>query len=280
MKVGTVALVGRPNTGKSTLINNLVGHKIAITSPKPQTTRFSIFAVYEDDRGQIIFVDTPGIFAKIKDVQGKKINLEAQRVLKDEIDVVLYIVDHTRKRGIEENRVLGMVRKLDIPKILVINKIDIEKPSYREQYKFMEDEFDKTIEISSLKNKNLPILISSIFEYLKTGEKIVEKEDLPVPALNLDAKTYIEENIREKAFLVLRDELPYRIKVVMDEHKEKDNGITYIKARIITLSDRYKKMIIGKDASRIKQIGMMARKELEVATGKKIYLDLRVEVED
>ncbi len=278
MKVGTVALIGRPNSGKSTLINNLVGQKIAITSPKPQTTQFSLYAVYQDENAQIIFVDTPGIFAKS---ENKQVNLEAEKVLKKEIDLILYIIDHTRKRGIEENRVLGIIRKIDKPKILVINKIDRERPSFREQYRFMEDEFDSVIEVSALKNKNLPLLVTEILKYLHEGEKIaINRADMPTPAMNLNSKLYIEENIREKAFLVLSDELPYTVRIVVDEVKQRKNGMFYIEARILTTTDRYKKMIIGKGGSRIKIIGSMARRELELATGQKIYLDLTVEVEE
>lgn len=278
MKVGTVALIGRPNTGKSTLVNNLVGHKVAITSPKPQTTQFPIFAVYEDERGQIIFVDTPGIFAKAKDPKSKKINLEAQNILKEEIDVVLYMIDPTRQRGFEENRVLGIIRSVDIPKILVVNKIDIKSKSYREQYKFLEDEFDSVVEVSAIKNMNFGSLLTEIFKHLKEGEKFVEKESLPVPALNLTSKIYIEELIREKAFLFLRDELPYSLRVVVDDIEERED-LNLIKARIITNSTHYKKMIIGKQGRMIKEIGMATRKEIELSTGRKAYLELTVEVE-
>ncbi|OGH17227.1 MAG: GTPase Era [Candidatus Levybacteria bacterium RIFCSPHIGHO2_02_FULL_40_18] len=277
VRIGTVALVGRPNVGKSTLVNNLVGHKVAITSPRPQTTQFRIYAVYEKDDIQIIFVDTPGIFAK---APRKDINLEAERALKEQIDIVLYIIDHTRKRGIEENRVLGILRKIQKPKILVINKIDKEEPSFRSDYRFLEEEFDEIVEVSALKNKNLPILLQTISKYLKEGQKMVVREDMPTPAINLDSKLYIAENIREKAFLVLRDEVPYTIRVVVDEVTQRKNGMFYIKARIVTTTDGYKKMIIGAGGARIKQIGSMARKELELATGQKIYLDLKVEVEE
>lgn len=281
--MGIAALVGRPNSGKSTLINNLVGQKVAITSPKPQTTQFSMQAVYEDleaDDGngiQIIFVDTPGIFAK---APNKDINLQAERTLHDEVDVVLYIVDHTRKRGVEENRVLGILRKIEKPKILVINKIDLRKPSYIEEYKFMEDEFDAVVEVSALKNKHLSGLVREISKYLKEGEQVVSRADMPTPALNLDSKLYVEENIREKAFLVLRDELPYRIRVQVDENIKRPNGMFYIKARIITSDKKYRKMIIGSGGQKIKVIGSMTRRELELATGQKIYLDLRVEAEE
>jgi GTP-binding protein Era len=279
MKVGTVALIGRPNTGKSTLVNNLVGHKVAITSPKPQTTQFPIYAVYEDERGQIVFVDTPGIFAKLPSGTGNAANFEAERVLREDVDVLLYIIDLTRQRGKEENKVLGIVRKLSIPKILVINKTDILQPNYHEQYRFMEEEFDQVIEVSALKGKNLSGLLSVIFSYLKEGEKFVVREDLPVPALNLSSKLYIEELIREKAFLTLRKELPYKISVVVDEIQERDNGAMYVRGRIITLSMAHRRMVIGEGAARVKQIGMMARKELEVATGKKVFLELTVETE-
>lgn len=277
MKVGTVALVGRPNSGKSTLINNLVGHKVAITSPKPQTTQFPLYAVYEDEYAQIMFIDTPGIFAK---AVNKDINLEAERVMKEKVDLILYIVDHTRRRGNEENRILGILRKVNKPKLLVINKIDRKEPSYLAEYKFMEDEFDAVVEVSALKPLNLSVLVEEILKHLKEGEKTVVTEDMATPAMNLDSKLYVAENIREKAFLVLRDELPYNIRVVVDEVIPRKNGMYYIKAKIIATDKRYRKMIIGAGGSKIKVIGSMTRKELELATGQKIYLDLNVEVEE
>lgn len=278
MKVGTVALVGRPNTGKSTLVNNLVGHKVAITSPKPQTTRIPLYAVYEDERGQIIFVDTPGVFAKAPDVASKEANLEAEKILKNEIDALIYMIDPTRQRGDEENRVLGIIRKAKVPKILVINKIDVKDQKYLAQYKFLEEEFDKVVQVSALKPMNLGAVTDAVFEYLPEGEKIVNREDLPVPALNLTSKMHVGEQIREKAFLTLRKEVPYMVRVVVDEIEERKNGVIFIKARILT-EERYKKMIIGAGGQRIKQIGSMTRKELELSTGQKIYLDLQVEVE-
>jgi len=194
--------------------------------------------------------------------------------------LILYVVDRSRRRGIEENRVLGILRKIDKPKILVINKIDIRQPDYSAEYKFLEDEFDATVELSALKNLHLPGLVDEIFKYLHDGERTVIREDMPTPAINLDSKLYIEENIREKAFLVLRDELPYHLRVTVDENDQRKNGMFYIKARIITTDKKYKKMIIGSGGSKIKVIGSMSRKELEVATGQRIYLDLSVEVEE
>lgn len=278
-KVGIVAIIGRPNSGKSTLLNNLLGHKVSITSPKPQTTRFAIQAVFEDDRGQIIFVDTPGIVGKVVDQLSRRINLEAENQINTELDLVIYLVDHTRERDLEENKTFGLVRTFKGPKILVINKIDVKKPDFIVQYKFMEEEFDAVVEISALGRKHLGRLLEIIFEFLPEGKPMVEAADLPQPGLNIDSKTFLSEIIREKAFLFLRREVPYSMTAVIDETVERDNGVLYIKARILTSADRYKSMIIGKNGVMIKEISMAARKELETATNKKVYLELTVETD-
>jgi GTPase len=277
-KSGIVCIIGRPNVGKSTLLNTILGQKVSITSPKPQTTRFSIQAVYEEDRGQIIFVDTPGIFGKIHDPLSRRINPRAEESLSG-VDLVLYLVDHTRERDFEENKVLGIVRKVKAPKIMVINKCDVKSPTHIVQYKFMEQEFDQVVEISALQNKNIPVLIDVIFSYLPERENLVDTTNQVQPALNINSNMFIAEIIREKAFLNLRRELPYRITTVIDDVMERDSGSMYIKARILALHERYKPMIIGKNGSMIKEISMAARKELETATHKKVYLDLTVEVD-
>jgi GTP-binding protein Era len=278
MKSGTVLLIGRPNVGKSTFINNLIGQKVAITSPKPQTTRFPIRAVYQQPEGKIIFVDTPGIMKKTEDYLSEKINKQTIQALNQELDLVLYMVDHTRKRDFEEGRVLGFVRQIEKPKILVINKIDIEEPSYLPQYKFLEDEFNDVFQISALKKQHIKPLLKRIFELLPS-KKIDIPENLVYPVLNIDAKTFIAELIREKIFLMMGEEIPYTTTVVIDEITERNNQLTYIKARILTTDDRYKKMLIGAQGQKIKEIGSFARKEIELATNKKIYLDLTVETD-
>lgn len=278
-KTGVVAIIGRPNAGKSTLLNNLLGHKVSITSPKPQTTRFAIQAVYEDDRGQIIFVDTPGMMGKVKNPLARRINLEAGIQINKELDLVIYLVDHTRERDVEENQAFGLVRKFKGSKILVINKIDVIRPSHIVQYKFMEEEFDAVVEISALGRKHLGRLLEVIFDFLPEGKPMVETADLPQPGLNIDSKTFLSEIIREKAFLFLRREVPYSLATVIDDTIERDNGVLYIKARILTSADRYKSMIIGKNGAMIKEISMAARKELETATNRKVYLELTVETD-
>jgi len=278
-KAGIVALIGRPNVGKSTLLNNLIGRKVSITSPKPQTTRFTTQAVYEDDRGQIVFYDTPGIFARVEDALAAKINMTAEAALKQHVDLVLYIIDHTRDREIEENKTLGLVRKADVPKILVVNKFDIKEPSYIEQYAFLEDEFDTIVKVSALKRTHLNKLLEEIFNKLPKGDALVDTKSLVQPAINIDSRRFISELIREKVFLQTRREVPYTLTVEVDEVVERANGLLYIKARILTTADRYKKMLIGEGGRKIKEIGMYARKEIELATDKQVYLELTVETD-
>lgn len=279
MKTGTVALIGRPNVGKSTLVNNVIGQKVAITSPKPQTTRFPIEALYRDDRGQIIFIDTPGIFNKAKNTLAKTINKRTLNRLNNDIDIFIYIVDHSRKRDFEEAKVLGIVRKIQKPKILVINKIDIKDPTFLPQYKFLEEEFENIVSVSALKKTHLKSLLNKIYEYLPEKDKIEEIAPRAHPALNIDSKIFLSELIREKVFLKTRKELPYTTTVVIDEIVERSPALTYIKARILTTDDKYKRILIGERGRRIKEIGSMARRELELATDKKIYLDLTVDVD-
>jgi len=280
MKQGKVLLIGRPNVGKSTFLNNLIGQKVAITSPKPQTTRFPIKALYQDERGEIIFIDTPGLMRKTEDLLSENINKKTLQALNEELDLVLYMVDPTRKRDFEEARVLGLVRQIEKPKILVINKIDIKDKSYLPQYKFLEEEFENIYQISALKKLHIKPLLDKIFELLPKIENFQKTENPnPYPLLNVDAKTFVAELIREKVFLMMGEEIPYTTTVIVDEIAERKNGVLYVKANILTNNDRYKKMLIGKEGRKIKEIGSYARKEIELATGKKVYLDLQVETD-
>ena len=280
-KMGKVLLVGRANVGKSTFVNNVIGQKVAITSPKPQTTRFSIRALYEGDRGQIIFVDTPGIVGKAKDYLSKRINEKTLQILNENVDVVIYMVDATRKRDFEESKVLGLVRKINRPKILVINKIDDPGKSFLPQYKFLEEEFEHVFQISAINNLHVKPLLDKIFEYLP--EKNIDSEKLPpdlvYPIINLDSKIFLGELIREKIFLMMGQEIPYTTTVIVDQVMERKNKTTYIQARILTTHDRYKRMLIGAGGRKIKEIGSYARKEIALAINKKVFLDLNIEVD-
>lgn len=278
MKAGHVALIGRPNSGKSTLLNAILGHKVSITSPKPQTTRYSIEAIFEDERGQIIFIDTPGIFAKVHDPVSQRINRSAEKSLKQRVDIIVYIIDHSRAREDEENKIIGILRKIEVPKILAINKIDIKEPTFLPHYAFLEKEYDKTIHVSGLFHSNLNYLLDAIFDLLPEGEKFMETKDLPTPLLSMDSKTFVAEIIREKAYLFLRKEVPYTLTAVVEEITKRVGNATYIRAKILTTADRYKIMIIGEKGRMIKEIGMAVRKELETATNQKIFLELTVEV--
>lgn len=278
MKSGTVALVGRPNVGKSTLVNTIVGHKVSITSPKPQTTRFPLQALYQEDRGEIMFVDLPGIFQKATDALSKKVNRQTLKEVEKDFDVFLYVVDPTRKREFEEGRVLGIVRNITKPKILVINKVD-EELKYLPQYEFLAQEFEDVVTISALKNKHVKTLIDLIFGKLPKKNKSSIDPRMVRSPLGNDSKTFICELIREKIFLQTRKNLPYTTMVTVDEITQRDNGTLFIKAKIVTTDNVYKKMLIGFGGRKIKEIGSMTRRELEMATNKHVYLELEVVVD-
>lgn len=269
--------------GKSTFLNNLLGQKVAITSPKPQTTRFPIQAVYEDPRGQLLFIDTPGVFGKAEDFLAKKINESTFKSLGKEVDVVIYMVDHTRRRDFEESKVLGIVRKIKAPfKILVVNKVDLVDKSYVAQYRFLEDELPEVHAISALLGKHIKPLIDSIFNSLpekpskKTASLIGENGQ---QLRNIDSNIFIAELIREKIFLHTGREVPYTTTVIVDEITERSPRLTYIRARILTTHDRYKKMLIGRGGEKIKDLGRLARKEIELAINKKVFLELTIETD-
>lgn len=285
VKFGRVALVGRPNTGKSTLLNALMNQKVAITSPLPQTTRRSQQVVYHDDRGYIIFTDTPGIINKVEDLMSKNINTEAPKAV-GRNEVIVCLLDISREKTDEENKVLGMIRKLPAKKVLVYNKIDkaVGPKDHLAEYNYLEEEFDKVIALSALKEKNVKGLLNIIFDFLQEVEEKVVQEELGAPektkkpVIGMNSREYIADLIREKAYLFLREEVPYTVNVQVEEVKDKGDLIL-VKAIVYTNADRYKKMIIGKNGQKIKEIGYNARKELELMSGRKIFLELKVETD-
>lgn len=284
-KYGRVVIVGRPNTGKSTLLNAIMQQKVAITSHLPQTTRKNILAIYEDERGKILFTDTPGVLGKVTDLMGKRVNQEVPKTL-NKAQIIMCLVDISRPKNEEENKVIGLLRKVKAKKILVYNKIDaaVGSKDHLADYNYLEDEFDKSISISALKEKNVKGLIKIIFDELpeKNDKELVKEIEIyqqeNKPIISMSSKEYIEEIIREKAYLFLREEVPYTIFVGIDKIEDKKKLIVII-ATIYTSADRYKKMIIGKNGQKIKEIGYNARKELELMSGRKIYLELTVKTD-
>jgi GTP-binding protein Era len=277
MKYGKVVIVGRPNTGKSTLINAIMQQKVSITSPLPQTTRISKRVVFEDDRGKIVFSDTPGIINKIDDLMGRRVNQEAPKEI-NKADLLVCLVDISREKSDEENKVIGLIRKIPVKKVLIYNKMDkaIGSKDHLAEYNYLEDEFDEVMTISALKNKNIKGLLKLLFGLLPEKEASVDDAKTENMFWS-NPKEYVSEIIREKVYLFLREELPYSVNVEVVEITDKKKMLV-IKANIITSVDRYKKMIIGSQGKKIKEIGYNARKELELATTRKIFLELKVVV--
>ncbi len=273
-KNGLGVLVGRSNVGKSTLLNSLVGTKVAITSPKPQTTRHVIHGVIHDERGQIVIADTPGIFKHAPDRLTSILNEKVREALAG-VDAVIYVVDPTRYVGEEEKMVHRMVAAVKQPKILVLNKSDVKQP-FRDEYLAWKDEFNAMVEVSALQAKSMKALVNAIFDVLPAGQALYP----PGQLTNIENKMWVEELIREKVFLKTHEEVPYTTTVEVEEIAKRENGLTYIKAAVLTTSPRYKKMIIGAGAKRIRDIGTAARKELESVSGQKVFIDLEVRVEE
>ena len=275
-KSGFVTLIGRPNVGKSTLMNHLIGQKIAITSEKPQTTRNRIQTVYTDERGQIIFLDTPGIH-KAKNKLGEYMVNVAENTLK-EVDVILWLVEPTTFIGAGERHIAEQLSKIKTPVILVINKIDTVKSkeeilTFIATYKDILN-FAEIIPVSALKEMNIEDVKSSIFKYLPAGPQFYDEDTVTDQPMRQIAA----ELIREKALRMLDDEIPHGIAVVIDQMKERPNGIIDVDATIVCERDSHKGIIIGKGGSMLKRIGTAARMEIENLMDTKVNLKLWVKV--
>jgi GTPase len=273
-KSGFVVIIGRSNVGKSTLMNSIVGSKIAITTPKPQTTRLPIQGVLTRDEGQIVFVDTPGILRGEKDALSKKLADSVRSSLND-VDIIAYLVDPTREIGREEREIMRMIEGMDKHKILIINKIDLPKKPFIDFYRDLSEQYTATVEVSALRGTHVHTLVDVLFEHLPEGEYYYPEHQLT----NMPNKVWLAELIREKLFLRLRQEVPYSTHVEVSEVEERKNGMLYIQGTIFTTDDRYKRMIIGQGGRGIREIGQSTRKELEGVLGSKVFLDLTVEVD-
>ena len=275
-KSGFVALVGRPNVGKSTLMNHLIGQKIAITSEKPQTTRNRIQTVYTDKRGQIIFLDTPGIH-KAKNKLGQYMVNVAEGTL-NEVDVIMWLVEPTTYIGAGEQHIAELLSKVKTPVILAINKIDTVKDeeiiakaidTYKNVCPFAE-----IVPVSALRNQNTDKMTELLFQYLPYGPQYYDEDTVTDQPMRQIAA----ELIREKALRLLQDEIPHGIAVTIEQMKERDNGIFDIEATIVCERDSHKGIIIGKGGAMLKRIGSQARREIENLMGAKVNLQLWVKV--
>ena len=274
MKSGFVSIVGRPNVGKSTLINTLVGYKIAITSDKAQTTRNMIQGIYNDEDSQIVFVDTPGIH-KPKHKLGERLNEEAYYSI-DDVDIILFLIDVTEEFGKGDNFVLEKIKQANKPTFLVLNKVDkIAKDKLLEiilKYKDIYS-FDEIVPLSALKKDNTNELIKTLKIYLPDNIKYFPDEELT----NTTIDFRVSELIREKVLRLTNDEVPHTVTCAIEEFIDKEDK-AIINATIITERDSLKSIIIGKQGKMLKEIGTKARIDIEKMLDKKVYLNLYVKV--
>ncbi len=274
MRSGFVALVGRPNVGKSTLMNSIIGKKIAITSNKPQTTRNTIQGIYNEPDTQIVFVDTPGIH-KPNHKLGSYLNKQAYSSTYD-VDIILWLVDISEELGRGDMFVLDKIKEAKKPVILVLNKIDkINKETILEKIAQFKDlyNFEEIIPLSAMKKDNTDTLISVIKKYLKDDIKYYDDNTLSNKPLTF----MISEIVREKVFNLTKQEVPHSLTCIVEDLKTKKN-VCHINVAIIVDRESLKRIIIGKGGSMIKEIGSKARVELEAFLDKKVYLELYVKV--
>ena len=273
-KAGFVSLIGRPNVGKSTLMNSLIGQKIAITSNKPQTTRNRIQTVYTDDKGQIVFLDTPGIH-KAKNKLGNYMVNAAQRTI-SEVDVILWLVEPTTFIGAGEKHIIEQLKKTNTPVILVINKIDTVKKE--EILKFIEAyrhelDFAEVVPVSALKKKNTDTLIECIMKYLPYGVAFYDEDTVT----DQPQRQIAAELIREKVLRSIDEEIPHGVAVAIDSMKWNRN-VCHIDATIVCERDSHKGIIIGKQGAMLKKIGTQARRDMEDMLECQVNLQLWVKV--
>ncbi len=273
-KSGFAAIIGRPNVGKSTLMNELIGQKIAITSHKPQTTRNKIQTVYTSEKGQIVFLDTPGIH-KAKNRLGEYMVKSVNMAVRD-VDVILWLVEASEKIGPTDKRIAEKLQGINIPIILVINKIDtVGRDELLGIIGSLKDlcDFAEVVPVSALKGDNTETLIEQIFKYLPYGQPYYDEDtvtDQPV-------KQITAELIREKALKCLDEEIPHGVAVTVDRMKF-DKDIVHIDATIICEKDSHKGIIIGKQGQMLKKIGSAARYEIERLVESRVNLKLWVKV--
>lgn len=272
MKVGFVSIVGRPNAGKSTLINSIIGSKVAIVSDKAHTTRNNIQGIYNDDDSQIIFIDTPGIHKPMHKL-GKYMNSQSYYSIED-TNVILFMVDSTEKIGKGDKFILEKLKEVDSNVFLVLNKVDrIKKENLFpmiEEYNKLFD-FKEIIPISALKKDNIDDLIKTIKKYLDEGERYYSEDYYTDKSINF----MVSEIVREKVLNLTHEEVPHAVTCVLEKYEEEKNSI-HINVLIIVEREGIKRILVGHSGSMIKEIGIEARKDIEELVGKKVYLELFV----
>lgn len=273
---GFAAIVGRPNVGKSTLTNNLIGEKIAIMSDRPQTTRNKIMCIMNTDNAQIMFLDTPGIH-KPHHKLGQYMVRTAESTLK-EVDVILFVIDASEKKGAGEEYILEQLKKVKTPVILVVNKID--KLQDKSKLFTIMNEYSKyhnfaaIVPVSALEDTEFPGLVQEITKHLPEGPAYFPDDMIT----DQPERVIAAEMIREKILLSTRDEIPHSIAVEVEEFKERDNDDVYIRATIFVERESQKGIVIGAKGSLLKKIGKQAREDIEALLGCKVFLDLWVKV--
>lgn len=277
MKVGFVSFVGRPNVGKSTLLNSLLNMHLAITSNVPSTTRNVIQGIYEDEEAQIVFVDTPGIHKPTHKL-GSLLNKKAYQNGLDGTDLILFLVDAEGGIGKGDKFILNKLKDSEVPVFLVLNKID--KMKKEKLLKVIDDAkdlypFKEIIPISALKKDNTDTLLKVIKSYLEEGDKIFEEGELT----NVSTRFIMAEFVREKLMQSLHEEVPHSVTCYVENYEE-DEKIVHIQVLIVVDRDNLKKMVIGKGGSMLKNVGQKARLDMEAFLGKKVFLELYVKTID
>ncbi|OBZ08168.1 MULTISPECIES: GTPase Era [Bacillales] len=272
---GFVAIIGRPNVGKSTLMNHLIGQKIAIMSDKPQTTRNKIHGVYTTNDTQIVFLDTPGIH-KPQSKLGNYMMQTAESALR-EVEAALFLIDAAEGLGGGDRFIIEQLKKVKTPVFLVMNKIDKVEPEQLlpmiTQYNELHD-FAEIIPISALKGNNVETLLEQLSRYLPEGPQYY-----PADQITDHPEQFVcSELIREKILHMTREEIPHSIAVTIEDMRVKENGVVYIGAVIFVERDSQKGIIIGKKGELLKEVGKQARKDIEALLGSRIYLELWVKV--
>ncbi len=276
---GFIAVVGRPNAGKSTLINALLGQKVAAVSPRPQTTRRRQLGILTLTDAQLVFIDTPGIHAP-RHKLGEFLNQEAEEALQGN-DVVLWIVDASQEPSEDDRRIAALLKTLraSMPLVLVANKVDLLSAEQRQPaitpYRELTKPDAHVVQISALKSEGLQDLLSLLISLLPVRPPDFDEDQIT----DLYEKEIAADLIREAALLKLRDEVPHSIAVRIDEFSERPNGVAYIAATLLVERDSQKGIVIGEGARMLKQIGTLARQQIEAMGGHPVYLQLRVKVE-